>query len=73
MNIFNFLFEVTIYSGVIFIAIILLKVCFKSKMSPLMHYAIWLVLVLRLTLPVTIASPVHIFVIPAEPQSQAGE
>ncbi len=72
METLNILFEITVYSGVIFTATMLLKTCFKSKMSPLLHYAVWFVLVLRLMLPATIASPVRLFVIPVEPQIPIG-
>ncbi len=72
METLNILFEITVYSGVIFIATMLLKTCFKDKMSPLLHYAVWFVLVLRLMLPATIASPVRLFVIPVEPQIPIG-
>lgn len=68
MNTLNILFEVTVYSAVIFTAIMLLKSCFKHKMSPFLHYVVWFVLVLRLMMPLTIASPVRLFVVP--PQSE---
>ena len=73
MDILNVLAEITIYSGIIFAVTMLLKKCLGSKMSPLLHYAVWMVLVVRLMMPVTIASPVHLFVIPAETQSQIAE
>jgi beta-lactamase regulating signal transducer with metallopeptidase domain len=69
MDILNILFEITVFSGVIFAATMLLKACLKRRMSPLLHYAVWFVLVLRLVTPVTIASPVRLFVVPAAPQS----
>lgn len=71
MYILNTLLEITIYSGVIFTATMLLKTLLKSKMSPLLHYAVWLALVLRLVMPFTIASPVRLFVIPSGAQSAA--
>ena len=37
MEILNILLEITIYSGIIFAVTMLLKRCFKNKMSPLLH------------------------------------
>lgn len=71
MNILNTLLETTIYSGVIFTAVMLLKSLLKNRMSPLLHYAVWALLVVRLLVPVTIASPVHLFVLPAEAGNDA--
>jgi beta-lactamase regulating signal transducer with metallopeptidase domain len=71
MDILNTLLEITIYSGVIFTAVMLLKKALRDKMSPMLHYAVWALLILRLLVPATIASPVHLFVIPAETQNNA--
>ncbi len=71
MEILNVLLEVTIYSGVIFTAVMLLKTLLKNKMSPLLHYAVWAVFIVRLLVPVTISSPVRLFVIPAQTQNDA--
>lgn len=72
MNIINILLEISVYSGVIFIFVMLLKTLLKDRMSPALHYALWALLVMRLLVPVTIASPVHLFVISA-PQSHTAE
>ncbi|MDD5017046.1 MAG: DUF6034 family protein [Eubacteriales bacterium] len=70
MDTLNILLEISIYSSAIFLVTLLLKKCFKNKMSPFLHYAVWMVLIARLMMPVTIASPVHLFVIPAESQNE---
>ncbi len=70
MDILNTLLEITIYSGIIYIIIMLLKKGFTNKMSPILHYAIWFVLIARLMIPATLTSPVHLFVIPIESQNQ---
>ena len=48
------LLEITIYSIVIFLTILLIKKAFHSRMSFMMHYCVWFILVLRLVVPVTI-------------------
>ncbi len=71
MGLLTALLEITIYSGIIFAATMLLKKCFKNKLSPRLHYLVWLVLVLRLMLPVTLNSPIHFFSAPAAVQNGA--
>ena len=66
METLNVLLEITIYSGILFGAIMLIKQCFKNRMSPLLHFVIWGLLIARLLLPVTPESSVHLFVIPGE-------
>ena len=73
MNILNTLLEITIYAGIICTAIMLLKKSLGNKMSPLLHYAVWMVLIVRLVMPITISSPVHLFVVPAQTQPVGGE
>ena len=69
MKTLNFLLEITIYSGILFCAIMLLKWCFKNRMSPFLHFVIWGLLIARLLIPVTLESAVHLFVIPNETQN----
>ncbi len=70
MDIVRTLILVTAYSAVIFVAILLLKLCFGKLMSAALHYALWFVLVARLLVPVTIDSGVHLFTLPAAPAAQ---
>ncbi len=61
MDFLNVLLELCIYSGIIFAATMLIKKCFKNKMSPFLHFAIWGLFLLRLLIPVTLEAPMHIF------------
>jgi|AGTN01.2.fsa_nt_gi Antirepressor regulating drug resistance, predicted signal transduction N-terminal membrane component len=69
MKTLNILLEITIYSGILFCAILLLKWCFKNRMSPFLHFVIWGLLIARLLIPATLESSFHLFVIPAETQN----
>ncbi len=69
MSILDTVLEISIYAAIITAVMMLLKVCLKGRMSPLLHYAVWAVLIVRLILPVTFASPVHLLTIPQETQS----
>lgn len=70
MGIMQTLFEITVYSAVIFTAIMLLKKVLGNRMSPRLHYAVWVLLIVRLMLPVTIDSGLKLFTIPLPAQSQ---
>lgn len=64
MNVLSVLVEITIYSTIIFCVIMLVKWLLKGRMSPLLHYAIWGIFILRLLLPVTLQSPIQPFSLP---------
>ena len=64
VEILNRLLEISIYSAVLFFAIIALKKALKKRMSPALHFMIWFILVARLCLPVTIDSGIKLIVIP---------
>lgn len=66
MVVLETLLEITIYSAIIFTAIMLIKICCKKKISPFLQYALWGIFLLRLMLPVTIESSVHFFTLPDE-------
>ena len=66
MAVFETLLEIAIYSAVIFTATMFVKVCFKGKMSPALQYAVWGIFLLRLMIPLSIESPVHLITVPAE-------
>jgi len=59
-RIVDILIEVSLYSAIITIFILLFRAVFKNCISPRVQYAMWLLLVLRLMLPVTIESGLHI-------------
>lgn len=64
MQILNILLQITIYSGVLFAAIMVLKKTLGKKMSPMLHYLVWILLVARLLMPVTIDSGLNFIRIP---------
>jgi len=43
----------------------LIKRLLKNRMSPFLHYAVWSLFILRLLLPITFQSPVHLLSFPA--------
>ena len=59
-RIVDILIEVSLYSAVITAFILLFRAAFKKRISPKVQYAMWLLLVLRLMLPVTIESGFYI-------------
>ena len=65
MNILNTLFEITVYSAVLFAVIWLFRVLLKKHLSSAMMYAMWFLLIARLLLPVTISAGFSLFVVPA--------
>lgn len=64
MTILRTLLEITIYSTVLFGAILLFRAVCKKKGSPALLYAAWFILIARLLMPVTI-SGVSLIVLPA--------
>lgn len=66
MAVIETLLEITIYSTVIFAVIMLIKTFFRNKMSPFLHFALWSLFLIRLILPVTIESSVHLITLPAQ-------
>ncbi len=70
MAVLHMLLEVTIYSGILFFVILLFRAVFKKHASPAMLYAAWLLLALRLVIPVTV-SGFSLIVLPAQPAQEA--
>ena len=64
MEILNRLLEISIYSIILFLAIMVTKKICKNKMSPALHFMIWFILIARLCIPVTIDSGLNLIVIP---------
>jgi len=81
MNILRTLLEISIYAAVIFLAILLFRRLFHKSLSPLVKYALWFLLLVRLLLPVTLDAGVRLFTASSEnelyaaavPQEQATE
>lgn len=63
-SVLRILLEVTIYSAILYVVIMLFKKVFKKHISAVLNYAVWALLILRLLLPVTIDSGLSLFVIP---------
>ncbi len=61
------LLEITAYAGVLFGVILAIKKLLGRQMSASLHYLLWLLLVARLLMPVTIDSGLTLFVLPQEP------
>ncbi|MBD5559321.1 MAG: hypothetical protein HDQ87_03025, partial [Clostridia bacterium] len=59
------LLQILLSSGVIWAAIMLFKRCFRSRLSPRAHLALWLILVVRLVVPFTLDTGVHLITVPA--------
>ena len=61
--------EIGIFAAVIWAAILLFRAAFRDKASPALRFGLWFLLLLRLTVPVTVASTFHLIVLPpAAPQ-----
>ncbi len=57
--------EIGVFGAVIFGAVILFRAAFKDKASPALRYGLWFLLLLRLTVPFTVASTFHLIMLPA--------
>ena len=69
MTILKTLLEITVYSAVLFGAIMLARTLLKKHISPALQYMAWFILIIRLVMPVTISSGFSFFVTPAPPVS----
>ena len=61
------LLEVTIYASAIAGLLLLLRALFKKKISAKLQYMAWLLLIVRLMVPVTVESGFHFFTIEEKP------
>ena len=77
------LLEILIYSTALFLIVWLFRTIFSKQLSPRLKYALWFLVVLRLCVPVTLESGLHLFTLESAPaestasaspasQSQAG-
>ncbi len=64
MDILATLGEITVYSAIIFAILMLFKKVFNKKLSPLMHYVLWGLLIARLVVPITLDSQIKFITIP---------
>ena len=68
MNVLRALLEITAYSAILFLIIILFRAIAKKHASPAMLYAVWFILIARLLIPVTVGG-ISLIVIPAQPSA----
>lgn len=58
---FNRILEISLYSSILGIFILMIRSLLKGKLSSKWQYYIWLVLLLKLSVPMTITSPLSLF------------
>lgn len=63
-DVLRILLEVTVYSVILYTVIILFKKAFRKRISAVLNYAVWALLIFRLLIPVTINTGLSLFVIP---------
>ncbi len=68
MRVLEALAEITVYSAVLYLAILLFRTLFRNKMSAAMQYGVWFLLLLRLLMPVTIEGGFHLITLPQQTQ-----
>ena len=59
-RILSVLLEVSIYAGILILAILSFRALFYSKISPKLQYLLWGLVILRLMIPVTLESGFHV-------------
>lgn len=57
------LIEISIYAIAIYLLLLLFRRIFGKKMSPALRYALWFLLLIRLTVPVTFQTGLHLIVL----------
>ncbi|MEN6418403.1 MAG: M56 family metallopeptidase [Clostridiaceae bacterium] len=62
------LLEITIYSAVLLLAVLLARLLLRRWLSPALKYALWFIVLVRLMVPITLESSFHLISLP---QSQA--
>ncbi len=65
------LLEITIYSTALFLIVWLFRSMFTKLLSPQLKYALWFLVVLRLCLPVTLESGLHLYTANTTPAQTA--
>ena len=66
MSVPDILFEITVYSTILFFAIMVFKAIFRKRISPGLSYMICFLLIARLMIPVTLNTGFSFFVIPTQ-------
>ena len=65
------LLEIGVYALVIFGAVLAFRRVFHNKTRPALRFGLWLLLLLRLTVPFTVNSAIHLIVLPASQPTEA--
>ena len=60
-SVYRFLIQTTIYLSVTALFIILFKLIFKNRIRAKWHFLIWIILLIRLAVPILPSSPVSVF------------
>ena len=58
------LLEITVYSAVLLLAVLLVRLLLRRWLSPALKYALWFIVILRLIVPVTLESSFHLINLP---------
>lgn len=58
------LLEITVYSAVLMLAVLLVRLLLRRWLSPALKYALWFIVLLRLLVPVTLESGFHLISLP---------
>ena len=69
-NILEHVLEIGVYSSVIYLMLLGFRAVFRQKAGPALRYGLWFLLLIRLTLPFTVSSSVHLIVLPADRTEQ---
>ena len=70
-RVLSVLLEVAAYSAIIIGCILLFRLLLRKHISPKLQYLLWLILILRLLLPMTFESGFHLESLRAKPAAQA--
>ena len=65
------LLEIGVYALVLFGAVLAFRRVFHNKTRPALRFGLWLLLLLRLTVPFTVNSAIHLIVLPASQPTEA--
>ena len=68
---FNAMLEITVYSSVMIAAVIAMKALWRGRISSKILNFLWIIVLLRLIIPVTLESPIHLdSLLPEKPAAQ---
>ena len=65
-NVLSTLLDITLFSAILFAAILIFQRLARRRISAALNYAVWALLILRLLIPVTLDSGWHLFTVPQQ-------